>query len=78
MIRTLIFGAIAGYVGKKLYDDGKLTEFKDDLVSRYHQVRDDISARSSARSDGSGLRDTSPAITPAPPRPTTSSSSIAS
>ena len=26
MIRTLIFGAIAGYVGKKLYDEGKLTE----------------------------------------------------
>ncbi|MGJ8481303.1 hypothetical protein [Sphingobium yanoikuyae] len=39
MIRTLIFGAIAGYVGKKLYDDGKLTEFKDDLVARYNEAR---------------------------------------
>ena len=39
MIRTLIFGAIAGYVGKKLYDDGKLTEFKDDLVARYNDAK---------------------------------------
>ncbi|WP_420145231.1 hypothetical protein [Sphingobium sp.] len=39
MIRTLIFGAIAGYVGKKLYDDGKLTEFKDDLVARYNEAK---------------------------------------
>lgn len=42
MIRTLIFGAIAGYVGKKLYDDGKLTEFKDDLVGRYNQAKADL------------------------------------
>lgn len=34
MIRTLIFGAIAGLVGKKLYDSGKLDEFKDDLKTR--------------------------------------------
>ena len=54
MIRTLIFGAIAGYVGKKLYDEGKLTDFKDDLVARYHQVRDDISARSSGSGTGTG------------------------
>ncbi|NWK98202.1 hypothetical protein DM806_21555 [Sphingobium lactosutens] len=39
MIRTLIFGAIAGYVGKKLYDEGKLTEFKDDLVTRYNEAK---------------------------------------
>lgn len=77
MIRTLIFGAIAGYVGKKLFDEGKLTEFKDDLVSRYHQVRDDMSARSA--DSGSSYRDaTSPAITPTPPRPTTSSAPIVS
>lgn len=49
MIRTLIFGAIAGYVGKKLYDEGKLTEFKDDLVSRYNQARADLSARHEER-----------------------------
>lgn len=47
MIRTLIFGAIAGYVGKKLYDEGKLTEFKDDLVSRYNEARGNLSSRSS-------------------------------
>ncbi|MCI4588731.1 hypothetical protein MOK15_01235 [Sphingobium sp. BYY-5] len=40
MIRTLIFGAIAGYVGKKLYDQGKLTEFKNDLVTRYNQAKE--------------------------------------
>ena len=49
MIRTLIFGAIAGYVGKKLYDEGKLTEFKEDLVSRYQQARNDLSNRTDAR-----------------------------
>ncbi|HKT78206.1 MAG TPA: hypothetical protein VJQ78_15845 [Sphingobium sp.] len=57
MIRTLIFGAIAGYVGKKLYDEGKLTEFKDDLVARYNQARSDLSARSgrgSGSSTGAG------------------------
>ncbi|MBV2150491.1 hypothetical protein KRZ98_20005 [Sphingobium sp. AS12] len=42
MIRTLIFGAIAGYVGKKLYDDGKLDQFRDDLVSRYNQAKADL------------------------------------
>lgn len=42
MIRTLIFGAIAGYVGKKLYDDGKLTAFKNDLVTRYHEAKADL------------------------------------
>ncbi|WP_242124451.1 hypothetical protein [Sphingobium sp. Sx8-8] len=45
MIRTLIFGAIAGYVGKKLYDEGKLTEFKDDLVARYNQAKSDLEDR---------------------------------
>ena len=39
MIRTLIFGAIAGYVGKKLYDEGKLTEFKNDIVTRYSDAK---------------------------------------
>ena len=39
MIRTLIFGAIAGYVGKKLYDEGKLTEFKNDLSTRYSEAK---------------------------------------
>lgn len=42
MIRTLIFGAIAGYVGKKLYDEGKLTEFKNDLVTRYNDAKADL------------------------------------
>lgn len=42
MIRTLIFGAIAGYVGKKLYDEGKLTEFKNDIVSRYGDAKAEL------------------------------------
>lgn len=42
MIRTLIFGAIAGYVGKKLYDEGKLNEFKDDVIARYSQAKADL------------------------------------
>ncbi len=45
MIRTLIFGAIAGYVGKKLYDDGKLTEFKDDLLTRLNIDSDKVAAK---------------------------------
>ncbi|MBB3980887.1 hypothetical protein GGR44_000518 [Sphingobium fontiphilum] len=39
MIRTLIFGAIAGYVGKKLYDEGKLDAFRDDLVKRFNELK---------------------------------------
>lgn len=50
MIRTLIFGAIAGYVGKKLYDEGKLTEFKDDIVRRYETAKTDLEAQKSATS----------------------------
>lgn len=46
MIRTLIFGAIAGYVGKKLYDQGKLTEFKNDLTNRLNLDRDPAAPRS--------------------------------
>lgn len=73
MIRTLIFGAIAGYVGKKLYDEGKLTEFKDDLVSRYNQARNDISARTNSTSFGTassttGLGASSNSSTPPIPR----------
>jgi len=79
MIRTLIFGAIAGYVGKKLYDEGKLTEFKDDLVSRYNQVRGDLSNRTGSSSNASlSGSDMSPAVTPSSPRQTPSSSPIAS
>ena len=74
MIRTLIFGAIAGYVGKKLYDEGKLTEFKEDLVGRYNQVRGDLSSRTGSSSSS----DMSPAVTPAAPRHTTSSAPLAS
>ncbi|KKW92967.1 MULTISPECIES: hypothetical protein [Sphingobium] len=66
MIRTLIFGAIAGYVGKKLYDEGKLTEFKDDLVARYNDAKANLAARET---------ETAPVITPTPPRPTTSAGS---
>jgi hypothetical protein len=47
MIRTLIFGAIAGYVGKKLYDEGKLTEFKNDLVTRYNDAKTTIADKAS-------------------------------
>ena len=78
MIRTLIFGAIAGYVGKKLYDEGKLTEFKEDLVSRYQQARNDLSSRTGSSSSSLSGSDMSPAVTPSSPRQTPSSSPIAS
>lgn len=53
MIRTLIFGAIAGYVGKKLYDEGKLDAFRDDLVKRFNDLKQPAPA------------DTAPATPPA-------------
>ncbi|MFD1107421.1 hypothetical protein [Sphingobium olei] len=58
MIRTLIFGAIAGYVGKKLYDEGKLTEFKNDLVGRYNDAKTKLDEQ---RAD-SGSTSTSPIV----------------
>ena len=61
MLRTLIFGAIAGYVGKKLYDEGKLNEFKDDLVARYGQAKADLADKSEIG--------TTPAVTPATATP---------
>ncbi len=75
MIRTLIFGAIAGYVGKKLYDEGKLTEFKEDLVGRYNQARGELSSRTG--SDSLSGSEMTPAVTPSAPRQTPSSSSLA-
>lgn len=63
MIRTLIFGAIAGYVGKKLYDEGKLTEFKEDLVSRYNQAKTNLDTRREANTP------ISPAVASSPHAP---------
>lgn len=54
MIRTLIFGAIAGYVGKKLYDEGKLQEFKDDLLTRLNVDRGSTSGSSTGGSSIGG------------------------
>jgi len=70
MIRTLIFGAIAGYVGKKLYDEGKLTEFKDDLVSRYNQAKSDIADKRADSNISTGAAPSysrAPATTPVTP-----------
>jgi hypothetical protein len=72
MIRTLIFGAIAAYVGKKLYDDGKLTEFKDDLVTRYNEARarlEDRPAATASESAAPAAPLVSPAAGPARPLP---------
>lgn len=72
MIRTLIFGAIAGYVGKKLYDEGKLTEFKNDVIARYGDAKAEI-ADSKVAQDAQSTLSTSPILTPAgtPARPLT-------
>jgi hypothetical protein len=61
MIRTLIFGAIAGYVGKKLYDEGKLTEFKNDLVTRYNDAKTSLEDQR-AVTDSASV--TSPLVSP--------------
>lgn len=68
MIRTLIFGAIAGYVGKKLYDEGKLTEFKDDIVARYGEAKAKLEDQNSASSAASAPV-ISPTTSPARPLP---------
>lgn len=67
MIRTLIFGAIAGYVGKKLYDEGKLTGFKDDLVARYKDASANLAAREAQSAPivtSTAPRTTAPPATP--------------
>lgn len=38
MLRTLIFGAIAGIVGKKLYESGAIDEFVADAKTRYQEI----------------------------------------
>ncbi|MEA3541681.1 MAG: hypothetical protein U9R77_06140 [Pseudomonadota bacterium] len=69
MIRTLIFGAIAGYVGKKLYDEGKLTEFKNDLTTRFNDAKAKLDEQR-GDSDGSSTAPVvSPATSPAQPLP---------
>jgi hypothetical protein len=62
MIRTLIFGAIAGYVGKKLYDEGKLTEFKDDIVARYGEAKAKLDEQRAET--GTVTTSTTPLVTP--------------
>lgn len=69
MIRTLIFGAIAGYVGKKLYDEGKLTEFKDDLVARYNQARADLDHRRDSDTPAAGANLATPPAVNSPGTP---------
>ncbi|WP_298401107.1 hypothetical protein [Sphingobium sp.] len=66
MIRTLIFGAIAGYVGKKLYDEGKLTEFKDDIVARYGEAKARL-AEQRVEGESTTAPLVSPATSPAAP-----------
>jgi len=56
MIRTLIFGAIAGIVGKKLYDSGKLDGIKDEFLAK-------LDAANGAPSAGRPA--TAPAVAPA-------------
>ncbi|MFC3443380.1 hypothetical protein ACFOKF_19690 [Sphingobium rhizovicinum] len=66
MIRTLIFGAIAGYVGKKLYDEGKLTEFKDDIIARYGEAKAKL-AEQRIEGDSSTAPLVSPSTSPTAP-----------
>ena len=61
MIRTLIFGAIAGYVGKKLYDEGKLTEFKNDLNTRFSEAKVKLDEQ---RAQNGAVTDTAPMVSP--------------
>ena len=67
MIRTLIFGAIAGYVGKKLYDEGKLTEFKNDLVTRYNDAKADLADQRAPSATSSSI--SSPTLSATRPLP---------
>jgi hypothetical protein len=69
MIRTLIFGAIAGYVGKKLYDEGKLTEFKNDLVTRYNDAKVKLDEQRASSESGTTSPVISSATAPSVPLP---------
>jgi hypothetical protein len=40
LLRTLVFGAIVGVVGKKLYENGSLERFGDDLKTRAGEARE--------------------------------------
>ncbi|SCW69159.1 hypothetical protein SAMN02927924_02179 [Sphingobium faniae] len=66
MIRTLIFGAIAGYVGKKLYDEGKLTAFRNDLATRYNEAKAHIAVQRADERSPNPASSTSPAASVSP------------
>jgi hypothetical protein len=54
LLRTIVFGAIVGVVGKKLYDNGSLDRFGEDLKTRVGEARnkfDELRAEHSVKRD---------------------------
>lgn len=49
LLRTIVFGAIVGAVGKKLYDNGSLDRFGQDLKTRAGEAREKFDELRSAR-----------------------------
>ena len=45
MLRTLVFGVIAGIVGKKLYDNGSIDRFGDDLKTRLGEAKESFDSK---------------------------------
>ncbi len=53
VLRTLVFGALVGVVGKKLYENGSLDRFAEDVKARYGEAKEKVEEARSARTTGS-------------------------
>ncbi len=51
LLRTIVFGAIVGVVGKKLYDNGSLDRFGEDLKTRAGEAREKFEELRAGRAD---------------------------
>ena len=51
-IRTLVFGALVGVVGKKLYENGSLDRFAEDVKTRYGEAKEKVEELRSERTTG--------------------------
>lgn len=70
VLRTLVFGALVGVVGKKLYENGSLDRFAEDVKTRYGDAKDKFEEIRSERTDGTpgktGRKPASPRLAGAP------------
>lgn len=53
VLRTLVFGALVGVVGKKLYENGSLDRFAEDVKARYGEAKEKVEEARASRTTGS-------------------------